>query len=152
MSLTSYRAAPPRDKPLRSLIKKPVPRRQRLRASIDPVRRLPEKANPEHKPLGRERYVPTQGGFGKARSRSFIDFVTPGALSVLMNQNRAPVYCFDAFSSREPASTSLENAIFRPLSRQISRCATVSWGSCQSGNKSPASAKFGRAKHRQTVV
>jgi hypothetical protein len=27
-----------------------------------------------------------------------------------LNQNRALVYCFDAFSSREPASTSLENA------------------------------------------
>jgi hypothetical protein len=28
-----------------------------------------------------------------------------------LNQNRAPGFCFDAFSSREPASTSLENAI-----------------------------------------
>jgi hypothetical protein len=28
-----------------------------------------------------------------------------------LNQNRALVYCFDAFSSREPVSTSLENAI-----------------------------------------
>jgi membrane protein YqaA with SNARE-associated domain len=28
-----------------------------------------------------------------------------------LNQNRAPAFCFDAFSSREPVSTSLENAI-----------------------------------------
>jgi hypothetical protein len=28
-------------------------------------------------PLGCERYVPMQDGFGKARGRSFIDFMTP---------------------------------------------------------------------------
>src|SRR5712672_2602519 len=28
-----------------------------------------------------------------------------------LNQNRAPDSCFDAFSSREPVSTSLENAL-----------------------------------------
>jgi uncharacterized protein (DUF1330 family) len=28
-----------------------------------------------------------------------------------LNQNRALVFCFDAFSSREPVSTSLENAL-----------------------------------------
>ena len=34
------------------------------------------------------------------------------ALSVLIeNQNRALIFCFDAFSSREPVSTSLENAL-----------------------------------------
>jgi hypothetical protein len=31
--------------------------------------------------------------------------------SVLMNQNEALDFCFDAFSSREPVSTSLENAL-----------------------------------------
>src|ERR1700743_1354042 len=34
---------------------------------------------------------------------------------VRWNQNRALVLCFDAFSSREPVSTSLENALNRPL-------------------------------------
>jgi hypothetical protein len=28
-----------------------------------------------------------------------------------MESERGPAFCFDAFSSREPASTSLENAI-----------------------------------------
>jgi hypothetical protein len=28
-----------------------------------------------------------------------------------LNQNRALIFCFDAFSSREPVSTSLENAL-----------------------------------------
>jgi hypothetical protein len=28
-----------------------------------------------------------------------------------MNQNRALAFCFDAFSQREPVSTSLENAL-----------------------------------------
>src|SRR3979411_1331048 len=46
MILTSYRAAPPRDKPLRALPKNRVPKRlgQRASAPINPVRRLPEKA------------------------------------------------------------------------------------------------------------
>jgi hypothetical protein len=30
-----------------------------------------------------------------------------------LDQSRALVFCFDAFSSREPVSTSLENAIAR---------------------------------------
>src|ERR1700686_2042887 len=49
MSLTSYRAAPPRDKPLRALPKNRVPKRlgPTHGERADPVRRLPEKA-----PLG----------------------------------------------------------------------------------------------------
>jgi hypothetical protein len=33
-----------------------------------------------------------------------------GACSALIRQNRAPISCFGAFSSREPGSTSLQNA------------------------------------------
>jgi hypothetical protein len=44
-------------------------------APINPVRRLPEKANPGNAP-GCERYVPTQDCFGKARERSFRGFIT----------------------------------------------------------------------------
>jgi hypothetical protein len=40
-----------------------------------------------------------------------------------LNQNRTLAFCFDAFSSREPVSTSLENAIVRCSRR--SRLATV---------------------------
>jgi hypothetical protein len=45
MSLTSYRAAPPSDKPLHALPKTGAEtNRERSGAPIDPVRRLPEKA------------------------------------------------------------------------------------------------------------
>src|SRR6202162_5523013 len=46
MSLTSYRAAPPRDKPLRAFAKNRCRNGfgPRPKAPIDPVRRLPEKA------------------------------------------------------------------------------------------------------------
>jgi hypothetical protein len=75
MSLTSYRAAPPRDKPLRAFAKNQ--RRNgfgpRPRAPINPIRRLPEKATRAKAP-GCERYVPMQGGFGKAAlKRPVID-------------------------------------------------------------------------------
>src|SRR5476649_341158 len=75
MSLTSYRAAPPRDKPLRAF-EKPIPKRigQRPRAPIDPVRRLPEKATRANA-LGCEAYVPTRARFGKGRRPSFRDFM-----------------------------------------------------------------------------
>src|SRR5664279_5841385 len=46
MSLTSYRAAPPRDKPLRALPENQTDQGQRLWAPIKSVRRLPEKASP----------------------------------------------------------------------------------------------------------
>jgi hypothetical protein len=60
MSLTSYRAAPPRDKPLRAFTKTDAETKfgQRPKAPIDPVRRLPEKATRANA-LGCERYVPT---------------------------------------------------------------------------------------------
>src|SRR5882757_1461612 len=55
MSLTSYRAAPPRDKPLRAFAKnrnqKTETRWPTPEAPIDPVRRLPEKAT-RAMPLG----------------------------------------------------------------------------------------------------
>jgi hypothetical protein len=34
-----------------------------------------------------------------------------------LNQNRAPLFGFDAFSLREPVSTSLENAIARAFTK-----------------------------------
>ena len=77
MSLTSYRAAPPRDKPLRAFAKNRFRNGfgQRPKAPIDPVRRLPEKATRANA-LGCERYVPTQGGFGKAHRSTFEYFMT----------------------------------------------------------------------------
>ena len=82
MSLTSYRAAPPRDKPLPALQKSNAETGlANAQALIDPVRRLPEKA-PGPKPLGRGRYVPTWMRFGKARERSFSGFYAAhGAIS-----------------------------------------------------------------------
>src|SRR4051794_2620120 len=76
MSLTSYRAAPPRDKPLRAF-KKTIPKRiwhnagrRRSIRSGGFLRRLPlADAN------GCKRYVPTQTRFGKARRRSFELFM-----------------------------------------------------------------------------
>src|SRR6266849_2006374 len=46
-------------------------------------------------------------------------FVIPGtrAFSVPIESERGSISCFDAFSSREPVSTSLENALVR-LNRQ----------------------------------
>src|ERR1700733_1120002 len=76
MSLTSYRAAPPRDKPLRAFENRTRNESgPRPRAPINPVRRLPEKSTRANA-LRCERYVPTQSGFGKARDRSFGDFMT----------------------------------------------------------------------------
>src|SRR6201989_2520678 len=76
MSLTSYRAAPPRDKPLHAFSKNRCRNETgpRPKAPIDPVRRLPEKATRAEAP-GCERYVPTLICFGKARMRSFRDFM-----------------------------------------------------------------------------
>src|ERR1700722_9626593 len=77
MSLTSYRAAPPRDKPLLAFSKNRFRNEfgQRPRAPIDPVRRLPEKATPGNAP-GCERYVPTPACFGKAHKPPFPVFMT----------------------------------------------------------------------------
>ena len=77
MSLTSYRAAPPRVKPLRRLSKTGPEAKagQRLMAPIDPVQRLPEKAT-RAKAIGCERYVSTPPCFGKAKGAGFEDFVT----------------------------------------------------------------------------
>jgi hypothetical protein len=76
MSLTSYRAAPPRDKPLHALSKNRMPKRsgQRPGAPINPVRRLPEKTTRANA-LGCGRYVPTRARFGKGHEASFADFV-----------------------------------------------------------------------------
>src|ERR1700712_2277884 len=77
MSLTSYRAAPPRDKPLHAFSKNRCRNEigPRPKAPIDPVRRLPEKATRAKAPRC-ERYVPTHVRFGKGRMRSFRDFMT----------------------------------------------------------------------------
>src|ERR1700742_603732 len=77
MSLTSYRAAPPRDKPLLALSKTDFRNEfgQRPKAPIDPVRRLPERATPGNA-LGCERYVPTRTCFGKGHKPSFPVFMT----------------------------------------------------------------------------
>src|SRR5437016_529270 len=74
MSLTSYRAAPPRDKSLRAFSQKTEMDLANAWGA-DPVRRLPEKATRAKAP-GRERYVPTPMRFGKARERSFREFMT----------------------------------------------------------------------------
>jgi hypothetical protein len=56
---------------------------------------------------------------GEYRGRDFlrkfevnVDYpaVKTGAFPVLMESEPAPDFCFDAFSSREPVSTSFENA------------------------------------------
>src|SRR5580658_3502163 len=77
MSLTSYRAAPPRDKPLRAF-EKTGP--ETNLAHAQGRRSIPSggflRRQPGQMPLGCERYVPTQSGFGKARDRSFRDFMT----------------------------------------------------------------------------
>src|SRR5260370_36104162 len=77
MSLTSYRAAPPRVKPLRALRKyrcRNGPGERPL-APIDPVRRLPEKAT-RAEAIGCGRYVSMPACFGKAQRPVFEVFVT----------------------------------------------------------------------------
>src|SRR5882724_2776555 len=78
MSLTSYRAAPPRDKSLRAL-REPVTKRpfQRVwaRRSSRPIR-LAEKATQGLKPVGCGGYVPTPIRFGKGQEAAFFDFMT----------------------------------------------------------------------------
>jgi hypothetical protein len=77
MSLTSYRAAPPRDKPLHTLEETNgetgLANAAEARRSI-PSQRLPEKATPRAMPLGCGRYVPTLIRFGKGRNRLFYRF------------------------------------------------------------------------------
>src|SRR3984957_21197680 len=77
MSLTSYRAAPPRDKPLLAFSKNRFRNGCGYRpgAPIEPFRRLPEKVTPGNAP-GCERYVPTQACFGKAHKPPFPVFMT----------------------------------------------------------------------------
>src|SRR3984957_11764791 len=77
MSLTSYRAAPPRDKPLLAPSKTDFRNEfpQRPKAPINPVRRLPERATPGNAP-GCEGYVPTRTCFGKGHKPPFPVFMT----------------------------------------------------------------------------
>src|SRR6185369_12900360 len=78
MSLTSYRAAPPRDKPLRALSKSRCGKRLRStpKGAVS-VPRLPEKATPGTGRLGfAGRYVPTPARFGKGRKATFLVFMT----------------------------------------------------------------------------
>src|SRR3954470_15199827 len=90
MSLTSYRAAPPRDKPLRAFEK---PNRKRIWPTPGGADwsgpQVPEKATPS-KARGCERYVPTRAGFGKGCGQSFRDFIVVrnAALSSQIGPNR----------------------------------------------------------------
>ena len=144
MSLTSYRAAPPRDKPLRSLLKNrcrnepPTPE-----ASIDPVRRLPEKASPERTPLGRERYVPMQDGFGKARRPIFYRFYDAETGSDEF-QNRLSLIVLTRFlhANRHPFCSKTLCSALIPRNRLGLRVLPA-------GNKSPASAKFAPESSRE---
>src|ERR1700754_2417916 len=76
MSLTSYRAAPPRVTVVpaspEGLEAKPT---QRARAPIGPFQRLPEKAT-RAKASGCEAYVSTPVPFGKGKRAPFEDFMT----------------------------------------------------------------------------
>jgi hypothetical protein len=49
-----------------------------------------------------------------------------------LNQNRALAFCFDAFSSREPVPTSLENAIGGRFAQRARGKAT---GGCAGGGR-----------------
>src|SRR3954471_21178835 len=87
MSLTSYRAAPPRDKPLRALIRagnEPESTPQGVERS-GPA--LPEKAT-QGKPLGAKRYVSMLARFGKGRIVSFRGFYP--AERAISQENRRP--------------------------------------------------------------
>src|SRR5882724_635374 len=76
MSLTSYRAAPPRDKPLRALPKTNC----RNGSGQRPKAPFPSggflRRQPLAMPSGRGGYVPTRACFGKGRELTFEDFVT----------------------------------------------------------------------------
>ena len=76
MSLTSYRAAPPRDKLLRALPKTNC----RNGSGQRPKAPFPSGGFLRRQPLayalGCERYVPTRARFGKGREVTFEDFVT----------------------------------------------------------------------------
>ena len=74
MSLTSYRAAPPRVKPLRAFRKC---RGRWIRAdavgvACSPVPKASLEGNPGAKPVGCEGYVPTRAAFGKGCGRRFF--------------------------------------------------------------------------------
>ena len=92
MSLTSYRAAPPRDKPLRALPKNRMPKRHwPTRKRADPVRRLPEKATPGKCPWGRGGYVPTRARFGKGQKATFEHFITVKTRYIAPKQPAGPL-------------------------------------------------------------
>ena len=76
MSLTSYRAAPPRDKPLLAFCREAAAEsRLAIAALIDPLSFLRRRSRRDL-PEGCERYVSTRNWFGKGSGRSFFDFVT----------------------------------------------------------------------------
>ncbi|NEU97240.1 hypothetical protein FNJ47_15700 [Bradyrhizobium sp. UFLA 03-164] len=47
--------------------------------------------------------------------------IAPSRASFRLNRNEAPDFCFDAFSSREPGSTSLENALEQSIGAGVQR-------------------------------
>jgi hypothetical protein len=60
-----------------------------------------------------------------------------------LNQNRARIFCFDAFSSREPVSTSLENALISEVSKKSSGIAGALRGLFSRKGSVPAEALSG---------
>src|SRR6185437_1743352 len=80
MSLTSYRAAPPRDKPLRACLEKTSGETGLVNAATAPILSVPKgflRRQPGgHMAGGCGRYVPTQARFGKGAAGGFFDFVT----------------------------------------------------------------------------
>src|ERR1700716_4285192 len=104
MSLTSYRAAPPRDKTVARLRK---PDAETNLANARGRRSIPSggflRRQPGQSPWSRGAYVPTQDCFGKARERSFRGFMTVKtrirAFSVPIESERGSNVYFDTFSS-----------------------------------------------------
>src|ERR1700676_914682 len=102
MSLTSYRAAPPRDKPLRALSKTNCRNGscQRLKAPFPSGGFL--RRQPLAMPSGRGGYVPTRACFGKGREVTFEDFVTANSSNRGFSRDLAPPPSALARSSRRP--------------------------------------------------
>src|ERR1700747_1152023 len=99
MSLTSYRAAPPRDKPLHCLdLGKPGTRAGSRGSRAGHPCQLPEKASLRALPRGCGGYVSIRTCFGKGFGRSFFDFVTGK-----MSQNGAKITTLARSSAKDEA-------------------------------------------------
>src|SRR3954471_4857919 len=96
MSLTSYRAAPPRDKPLRALSGRETNRSQRRKASSGQVLRFLRR-QPGASPLGAKRYVSMLARFGKGRMVSFRGFYPAERAISQENRRRQAVATFGGY-------------------------------------------------------